>query len=80
MEDWKLYKCLYDYMGMETIEEEDPKRFKEILEKYPDKDIGWFIGTAIPVDHMPNGVAIKIELEGSKENLEKVLELIKMKG
>jgi hypothetical protein len=78
MKNWQLLKCLYTYTGLTYIEIEDPDRWNKHLEKYPeDTDgIGWILGTVIDVDHMPNKVAVKVELEGRKENLEAVLKLI----
>ncbi len=73
MKDWKLVRCLYDYMGMSHIEPEDPIKFAEGIEKEGEANIGWVLGTLIDTDQ---GIIVRIELEGSKTNLEAVLELI----
>ena len=74
---WRLLRCIYDPMGMHIIEEEDPKRFAKFIDNDGYGDIGYFIGTLIEKENMPNGVITRVELEGNKETLELVLELIR---
>ena len=69
--DWKLIRCIYDHMGMACNEVENPELFDKGVRK--DKTISWCIATLIPF--RGNEIA-RIELEGSKENLEYVLERI----
>jgi len=80
MKEWQLLRCLYDPMGMNCIELQDPKRFAELLEDDFYGEIGWFIGSVHTLDHMPNGVVVRVEIEGRKENLEAVMELIQEDG
>lgn len=76
MKDWQLLRCLYDYMGMSYIEIVEPIKFAEQVKKEGEANIGWILGTVIPYDNQPNNVIVRVELEGSKDNLEAVLELI----
>lgn len=70
--DWKLIRCIYDEMGMNCNEIEDPERFAAKVQSK--KHISWCIATLI--DFQGKKIA-RIELEGSKENLEYVLELVR---
>ncbi|MCJ7828763.1 MAG: hypothetical protein MUP81_03360 [Dehalococcoidia bacterium] len=67
---WKLCRCIYDYMGIDTIEDENSERFNEALSR--GGEVSWFLGTLIPID---DKIAVRVELEGSKENLEYILGL-----
>ena len=67
--NWKIYRAIYDQMGLFVIEGENPK---ERFEKYHQEEYGelkYIIGLDI-------GGTIRVELEGKKETLEYVLELI----
>lgn len=66
--DWKLIRCIYDYMGMKCDEIQDPERFANHVEE--GDDISWCIVTILEHNGRP---ITRIELEGSKENLEYVL-------
>ena len=68
--DWRLIRCIYDEMGMFCNEVEYPKRFA--VAKKDGAVISWCIVTIIPFRRKK---IARIELEGSKENLEFVLEL-----
>ena len=76
--DWKLLRCIYDHMGQFAIEGEYfglPDRFEKALAKDYGY-VGWIIGK--PIKH-PGGITVKVVLEGQKDTLEYILELIKMK-
>lgn len=70
---WKLFRCVYDEMGQFAIEGEWPEgRFeKSVDEDYG--EIGYLIGTPL---QLHGHTVVRVELEGSKENLEYVLELM----
>lgn len=71
--NWKIYRAIYDEMGLFSIEGEGPKdRFaKAIKDGYG--ELCYIIGS----EYDNNGhVVIRTELQGKKENLEYVLELI----
>ncbi len=71
---WKLYRCIYDEMGLSCVEGETghEEQFKKHV-KEGHYEISWLIGTAH--DYHGNTI-IRTELEGKKENLDLVLELI----
>lgn len=71
MKNWKLIKCIYDEMGMRCNEIEDPEQFAENVKN--EAQISWCIATI--KDFHQRKIA-RIELEGSKENLEFVLKII----
>jgi hypothetical protein len=71
---WQLLRCIYDPMGMNIVEVENPQRFQRFLDNNGYGEIGYFIGTLI--EHN-DGVIARVELEGNKEQLELVLDLIK---
>lgn len=66
--DWKLIRCIYDYMGMGPNEIETPELFDKKVKK--GEQISWCIATIIDFKGQK---LTRIELEGSKENLEFVL-------
>jgi hypothetical protein len=70
---WELVEVAYDYMGMNCIKIEDPERWKDV----PEANRIFAIGTVIPWKGSQTGKIVRIELEGEKENLEYVLNLIK---
>ncbi len=72
MPDWKLIRCIYDYMGMSCNEVEDPEKFDKGVRK--GASVSWCIVTLV----VSWGKEIaRVELEGSKENLEYVLKMIR---
>lgn len=73
--DWKLYRCIYDEMGLRCVEGQsfDGELFKRLV-KEEHYEISWLIGTAIKLDN--GNICIRTELEGKKENLELVLEML----
>ena len=72
--NWKLMRAIYDYDGIGPIEGEYPEeRFVDALEEGRG-DVCWVIGTEIPYD---GHTCVRVELEGSKENLEYVLGVVK---
>ena len=72
--NWKLMRAIYSYDGIGPIEGEYPEeRFVDALEEGRG-DVCWIIGT----ERAHNGhICVSVELEGSKENLEHVLEVVK---
>ena len=73
---WKLLRVIYDYDGIGPIEGAYPEdRFVEALEEGRG-DVCWIIGTEIPYD---GHICVRVELEGRKENLEHVLDLVNSK-
>ncbi len=71
---WKLYRAIYGYDGLEYVEGQtmDAERFQEAL---TDGTVfEWIIGTAIKLED--GNTIIRTELEGKKENLDLVLELV----
>lgn len=70
---WELIRCIYDSMGMATNEIEDPKRFAKALKD--GKQVSWCIATIL--DGVNKTKIARIELEGSKENLEFVLNVFR---
>ena len=68
---WKLIKCIYDEMGMSWNEIETPERFAKAVKE--GDEVSWCIATII--DFHGKDIT-RIELEGSKENLEFVLKKV----
>lgn len=74
--NWKLFRCIYDEMGQYAIEGEgDDNQFEKCVEKGYGS-IGWLLGK--PIKHRGH-IVVKVILEGDKEILEYVLELIEEK-
>ena len=71
--EWKLFRCMYDEMGMYAIEGEgtDGRFEKALAVDYA--AVGWLIGQPVSYNGM---VVVKVILEGEKEVLQYVLNLI----
>ena len=79
--NWKLIRAIYNYDRTVFIEGDYPEeRFIEALEEGREDDVCWIIGTEIPSDTIqgvtPGHTCVRVELEGSKENLEHVLSTV----
>jgi len=75
---WKLLRCIYDEMGQYAIEGDSSGEEDNQFEKALEKDygcVGWIIGKPIK---LATSVHVRVILEGDKEILEYVLELVKM--
>ena len=72
--DWKLYRALYGYDGLEAVEGQtcDNERFKDALES-GDYEDGWIIGRPFQWNNETHIVTV---LEGKKETLEYVMGLM----
>ncbi len=70
IKEWKLYRAIYDEMGLHTIEGERPQEeFEKLL---ANTNFEWIIG----YKPSPDYTTICVVLEGNKEVLECVLKLI----
>ena len=73
---WKLYRCIYDYDGGRDIEGDsatDVTFQRRLREAESGVEISWLIGTEIKYH---GNTIICVELEGKKENLDLVLEML----
>ena len=71
IKEWKLYRVVYDQMGLRATEGERPaEEFEKLCNNC---DIGWLIGYKPSLDY----ATICTVLEGNKEVLEFVLDSLK---
>ena len=73
MKNWKLCRAIYDPQGLYMVEDEDPGRYKDFFKRKGYGDSGHVLAVVEDID---GKTYVDVKLEGEKEVLEEILELI----
>ena len=70
---WQLCRAMYDQMGLRYIEDDtlDKQQFDKAVSE--GEGVSWIIGSLF--QYLGN-TCVRVELEGKKENLEHVMEMV----